>query len=123
MSHALALSPGGRLYVQPDEQAEPALAPEIAARLTDGFAASTARGLEMLASGLLHEPMPATFVFWRGLAQKFFTALCHNVRFDEPSSLTIPKPAESEFAALVEAAPPMNGLEYLSQAGTGTVLG
>ena len=66
MSHALALSPSGHLFVRPDEQAEPKLSPEVAARLTEGFAASAARGLELLASGFLHEPLPATFVFWRG---------------------------------------------------------
>ena len=56
MSHMLALSPGGHLFVEPDEQAEPKLSQATATRLTEGFAASPARGLEMLASGFLHEP-------------------------------------------------------------------
>jgi hypothetical protein len=42
MSHSLALSPGGRLFVQPDEQAEPKLSQAAAARLTEGFAAAPA---------------------------------------------------------------------------------
>jgi non-specific serine/threonine protein kinase len=115
MSHALALSPGGHLYVQPDEPAEPKLSQGAAARLTEAFATSTSRGLELLASGFLHDPLPPTFVFWRGLAQRFFTALCHNSNLEESSTLTIPRPSETEWAALVEAAPPMTGLEYLSQ--------
>jgi len=82
MSHTLALSPGGHLFVEPDEQVEPKLSQATASRLTEGFAASPARGLEMLASGFLHEPLPPTFVFWRGLAQRFFTALCHQPNLD-----------------------------------------
>src|SRR5207245_491083 len=106
----LALSPGGHLYVQPDEQVEPKLCTGAAARLTEAFAGSSSRGLELLAAGFLHEPLPATFVFWRGLSQKFFTALCHNSNLENSSGISIPKLTEMERAALVEAAPPMKGL-------------
>ncbi len=116
MSHALTLSPGGHLFVQPDEQAEPKLSQAAAARLSEAFAASPSRGLEMLASGLLHEPLPPSFVFWRGFAQRLFTALCHNPSLDDAGSIKVPKPSETEWAALAEAAPPMKGLEYLNGA-------
>jgi non-specific serine/threonine protein kinase len=102
------------LYVQPDESAEPKLSAGAAARLTEGFAASPARGLELLASAFLHEGLPPTFVFWRGLAARFFTALCHQSNLETSSNISVPKPAEAEFAALAEAAPPMTGLEYLN---------
>jgi len=36
MSHALALSPGGRLFVEPDDQAEPKLSHAAIARLAEG---------------------------------------------------------------------------------------
>jgi superfamily II DNA or RNA helicase len=116
MSHALALSPGGHLYVQPDEQAEPKLSPSAATRLTEAFGSSPSHGLELLASSFLNHPLPPTFVFWRGLAQRFFTALCHNSNLEGSSAITIPKPSELEWAALAEAAPPMMGLEYLNGA-------
>ena len=116
MSHALALSPGGHLFVQPDDQAEPKLSPAAAGRLTEGFAAAPARGLEMLASGFLHEPLPPSFVFWRGLAQRLFTALCHNPDLQNAASISIAKPPETEWSTLAEAAPPMKGLEYLNGA-------
>ncbi len=77
MSCNLALSPSGHLFVEPDAQAEPKLSQTAAAQLTEGFAVSSARGLEMLASEFLHEPGPPPFVFWRGLAQRVFTAVCH----------------------------------------------
>ena len=114
MSHTLALSPGGHLFVEPDEQAEPKLSQATASRLTEGFAASPARGLEMLASGFLHEPLPPPFVFWRGLAQRFFTALCHQPNLENAASISIPKPSEAEWSALADSAPPMKGLEYLN---------
>ena len=114
MSHTLALSPGGHLFVEPDEQAEPKLSQATVSRLTEGFAASPARGLEMLASGFLHEPLPPPFVFWRGLAQRLFTALCHQPNLDNASTISIPRPSEAEWSALAESAPPMKGLEYLN---------
>jgi superfamily II DNA or RNA helicase len=116
MSHALALTPGGHLFVEPDEQAEPKLSPAALARLTEGFAAAPARGLEMLASEFLHEALPPSFAFWRRLAQRLFTALCHNPDLQNASSISIPKPSAAERSALAEAAPPMKGLEYLNGA-------
>ncbi len=83
-------------------------------RLSEGFAASPARGLEMLASGFLHEPLPPPFVFWRGLAQRLFTALCHQPNLENASGISIPKLSEAEWSALAESAPPMKGLEYLN---------
>jgi len=87
MSHTLALSPGGHLFVEPDEQAEPKLSQATASRLTEGFATSPACGLDMLASGFLHEPLPQAFVFWRGLAQRFSTALCHQPNLENASTI------------------------------------
>jgi non-specific serine/threonine protein kinase len=116
MSHALALSPKGNLYVQPDEQAEPKLSAGAATELTEAFGSSSARGLELLAGSFLHEPLPPTFVFWRGLARKFFTALCHNANLENSSNINIPKLTPTECAGLLEATPPMKGLEYVSEA-------
>jgi hypothetical protein len=116
MSYSLALSPAGHLFVEPDDQAEPKLSEAAAARLTGSFHASPACGLEMLASEFLHEPMPPTFVFWRDVARRLFTALCHNPNLQDAAAITIPKPAEAEWSTLAEGAPPMKGLEYLNGA-------
>jgi len=110
------LSPGGHLVVEPDDQAEPKLNPTAATRLTEAFAASGARGLELLASALLHEPLPPTFGFWRGLARRYFTALCHNPNLDDAADLSVARPGENDWLALAETAPPMKGLEYLNGA-------
>jgi len=119
MSHALALSPGGRLFVEPDDQAEPKLSPAAGARLHEAFGASAAEGLVLLAGEFLHQPLPPGFDFWRGLARQFFTALCHNPDLENPATLSIPKPAAAELSGLAQNAPPMKGLEYLD----GEVLG
>jgi non-specific serine/threonine protein kinase len=102
------------LFVEPDDQAEPKLSASAATRLAEAFIASGARGLEILASEFLHEALPPTFSFWRGLARRYFTALCHNPNLDTADGLTVAKPGENEWAALVETAPPMKGLEYLT---------
>ena len=107
------------MFVQPDDQAEPKLSQATAARLGEAFAVSTARGLETLAAEFLHEPLPPTFVFWRGFAQRLFAALCHNPSLENASTIVISKPAETELTAMAELAPPMTGLEYLNSAGLG----
>ena len=66
MSYALALSPGGHLFLETDEQALPALSAAAARRLNDVFAVSGTAGLELLASELLHEPLPPSLAFCGG---------------------------------------------------------
>jgi non-specific serine/threonine protein kinase len=112
----LALSPGGHLFVEPDDQAEPKLAPAVSTRLIKAFGVSGAEGLELLASALLHEPLPPTFGFWRGLARRYFTALCHHPPTPAAADLAIAKPDANDWTAWVEAAPPMKGWEYLNGA-------
>ncbi len=117
MSLALALTPSGQLLVKPDEQAEPKLAATVVARLSDVFGDSAAAGMELLASALLHEPLPATLAYWRGMARRFYTALCHQPEAGSDSANPgLPQPTPAEWLALVEAAPPMIGLEYLTPA-------
>ena len=116
MSHTLALSPGGNLFVETDEQAEPKLAAAVAARLVKAFEASGARGLELLVSNLLDEPLPPAFCFWRGVARRYFTALCHLPGGEATAPPSVAKPEEEEWSVLVASAPPMKGLEYLDSA-------
>jgi len=104
------------LYVEPDDQAEPKLSPAAETSLTEAFAASSACGLERLASALLQEPLPPTLAFWRGLARRYFSALCHNPTIENAADLVVARPTDGEWAAMAEAAPPMKGLEYLNPA-------
>ncbi len=114
MSIELALSPAGHLFLAPSEEAESKLNESAKSGLTEAFAAAGATGLELLAADFLHSPLPPTLVFWRDFARRFFTSLCHSPGLDAPAELVVPKPSEEELDGLVEAAPPMKGLEYLS---------
>jgi len=70
----------------------------------------------LLASAFLHEPLPPTFGFWRGLVRRYFTALCHNPNLENAADLSVARPCENDWIALAETAPPMKGLEYLNSA-------
>jgi len=109
VSHSLALSPGGHLLVELNGKAEPKINPATAMQLTEAFTASVAQGLELLASALLHEALPPTFDFWRGLARRYFTALCHNPSQATANELTVAKPSEGDWIELMETAPPNEG--------------
>ncbi len=96
-----------------DETAEPSLAPAGMERLEEAFATSTAAGLELLAGDLLHTGLPPTLAFWQSLARRYFTARCHAPTLDPAVASEVPAPVPEDMEALIEAAPPMKGLEYL----------
>ena len=108
----------GHLFIELSAESEPKLAEAAVSRLSDAFAASSARGLESLASEFLYSSLPVSLVFWRDLARKYFTNLCHNPNADAGEHLIVGKPTSEEFEAMALSAPPMKGLEYLD----GTVL-
>ena len=119
MSHALVLSPGEHLFMEAEAEAEPRLSSAASDRLQSAFNDGTSKGLELLAGEFLHQPLPPTFVFWRGLARMLYTALCHNSGSDATAQASLSKPGEEAWRPLVESAPPMKGLEYLNTAVLG----
>jgi hypothetical protein len=46
-----------------------------------------------------------------GFSQTFFTALCHNSNLENSPGIAVPRLTQPDCAALIEAAPPMKGLE------------
>jgi len=63
-----------------------------------------------------------TFGFWRGLARRYFTALCKS-DLDNAADLMLPRPAENDWIALAETAPPMKGLDVLERRSIGPAMG
>jgi non-specific serine/threonine protein kinase len=114
MSHALFLSPTGRLHWAADDTSTPPLSPSVAAELGDAFAQDASHGLERLVSQRLHDPLPPTLQFWRQFASRYFTALCHRPEADPTADPVLPPPPDSEWTAFAESAPPMVGLEFLT---------
>ena len=113
MSNALVLSPAGHLFLEPDDQAEPQLSPATSERLQTAFGVSTPAGLEALAGELLHTPLPPTLGFWRGVARRYFTALCHHPDRVDTNAAPLQRPSATDWQTVIETAPPMKGLEYL----------
>jgi non-specific serine/threonine protein kinase len=113
---ALAVSPRGALHLDPHAPDAQPVAAAVAARVTAAFAAGPGQGLVDLGSAELGASLPPSLAFGRELAKLFFTRLCAVPDLEAArAALDVPAPA-GELAAMVLAAPPMLGAEYLSVA-------
>jgi non-specific serine/threonine protein kinase len=104
------------LIVEPDAESLPVLPASAAGAIAEAFDRSSAEGLLLLASREMGQELPASLVFGRDLARRFFTAVCHlgEEGFDRWKS--IPPPNEEQLTEMAAEAPPMRGLEYLTVA-------
>ncbi|HNW92568.1 MAG TPA: SNF2 helicase-associated domain-containing protein, partial [bacterium] len=108
-----ALSPSGTLRLIPTADAV-ALPPGRAAAIHSAFARGTGAGLLHLGLAKVETKLPPVFEFWRDFACEFVTAFCHQPELEAAREQAgIPLPA-GQCAALVAAAPPMLGAEYLT---------
>jgi non-specific serine/threonine protein kinase len=109
------LTPHGLLLVENAPPPSPWLEAETGRRVATAFAESAARGLLHLGTRELNAALPAAGAWWRELARRFLTQLCHTAGLEQAQELAaLPPPAEAELLALAETAPPMRGGEYLS---------
>ena len=114
----VTLTPQGRIYIAIGEAGEDPMATkvdrDVAGRILEAFRAGYTAGLLYLASASLAEDLPEVLVFWRDLGCIFLTHLCALPDLeDKRQHLELPPPA-GELSALIAAAPPMRGGEYLS---------
>ncbi|MDA1017189.1 MAG: DEAD/DEAH box helicase [Planctomycetota bacterium] len=117
------ITPAGQLNVglaDDKSNAAPSLDTAVAKSLVDAFRQSSADGLLHLASGALHVELPAALVYWREFAQRFFHEVCglSQERFEEAvtaqhAAFAAP-PDDETLNAIIDNAPPMRGLEYLT---------
>jgi SNF2 family DNA or RNA helicase len=117
MTLRVAVTPAGRLVVEPDDDAEPKLAADTAEAIQKAFGSSSAEGLFCLASRALGESLPASLVFWRDFGAKFFHALCGlGDDFLHRATATSIAPLDDDKTDdWLASAPPMRGLEYLNR--------
>jgi len=86
----------------------------LAAAMDAAWEESSAQGLLWLVSQALEVKLPAALVFWRDFAQRFFHDLCQLGGDGARPWRQLEPPATDQLEALVAAAPPMWGLEYLT---------
>ncbi len=98
------LTPSGHLEVSgPDEVAA-------------AFGTGRGAGLLHLAVSELGTWLPPELAWWRDLGQAWLTRACAALDPTEPTALVLPEFASSELAARIQAAPPMQGDEFLTPA-------
>lgn len=80
--------------------------------LRKAFEHGNAEGLLYLATHRDQAPLSAASAFWRRLAERYLTALCHVPEPFEDAATPIPPPREA-LVEIAASAPPMRGAEYL----------
>jgi len=126
MNIRCAITPAGHLIVEKlldDSKNTPrTLTQRSGDAIADAFARSASVGLVLLAAGKPQTELPPDFLFWREYAQQFFHRLCQLSETDlnqlvapkQRKADTIEPPQELLLVELIQNAPPMRGLEYLT---------
>jgi len=115
MPSDVILTPHGLLLVENAPPPTPWLEAETGRRVAAAFAESAARGLLHLGTRELNAALPPAGAWWRELARRFLTQLCHTAGLEQAQELAaLPPPADADLAALADTAPPMRGGEYLN---------
>ncbi|HEY3352108.1 MAG TPA: DEAD/DEAH box helicase [Polyangia bacterium] len=113
---APALTPHGRLYLAPADDALP-LDPAVATRLAAAFERGSGHGLLQLGAAEVQTVLPPVFGYWRDLGARFVTAVCGLPDVEElRAQAQVPPLPDGEAEALALAAPPMVGGEYVTAA-------
>jgi superfamily II DNA or RNA helicase len=115
MGLILSISPRGRLATNAATPEETSLDEVISGRVAQAFSVGQAQGLLHLATRELQSGLPPEFAYARDFASRYLTRLCHTPETSNALEVApVPAPDPQELAAIVLAAPPMRGLEYLN---------
>src|SRR4030095_3924109 len=110
----LQLTPQGHLHLIETDEAPPIDA-KLAARLTRAFEGASGEGLLDLGPTEVGTALPAVISYWRDFAARYVTAVCATPALQgRPQSAVVPPPDAAALQAIVNAAPPMDGIEYLT---------
>jgi superfamily II DNA or RNA helicase len=113
MSLEIAISPGGRLFLERAAELVPVVNERWVSRLEAAFEASSAAGLLLLATDALTLSLPPSPAYWRDFARGYLQRLCHTGGLEVGPVPLLPSEPDrlSEF---VQQAPPMRGGEFLT---------
>src|SRR3982751_1759001 len=109
------LTPHGRLLLDPAPDT-PTLPPALCQRLRDSFARGHGHGLLQLGAGEVNTALPPVLGYWREFAARYVTTVCALQGLEEDRALpAIAPPPPQDLKSLALAAPPMTGVEYLTE--------
>jgi superfamily II DNA or RNA helicase len=117
MPVSLHISPHGHLVAAVAEETEGSapLSQAAADRILAAFADSTSAGLLHLSTAELQNELPPSLSFARSIGREYLTRLCRTPGLESGGEvLPVAPPARAELEPLVLGAPPMKGLEYLT---------
>ena len=111
---ALQLTPQGRLHLVDTDDAPP-IDEGVAERLTTASAGGTGHALLYLGASEVGTVLPPVLGYWRDFASRYVTTVCGSPDLQgQPLAAVVPAPSADTLEKLVSAAPPMQGLEYLT---------
>ena len=115
MSQILCVTPAGRLVIEHPPDPPFSLDEAVVAGLEKSFAQSSAQGLLWLASNRLKAKLSPVIIFWRDFAERLFHEICRlGEDIDAAKWSQLPPPDDAQMQAIIAAAPPVRGLEYLT---------
>lgn len=111
--HELTITPEGHLLVRETSLATSDRKPSK--RLLEAYTESPARGMFFSATEEMDAALPPPFEFARSIARLYLTNLCHAAIAEPGGAVTELPPPPADLERAVLQAPPMTGLEYLSE--------
>ena len=113
LTPTLTVTPHGHLHFLDADDAPP-IADDVAARLRAAFARGAGDGLLQLGAAEVTTALPLVFAYWRDVAARYVTTVTGIPTAAGAALDPVEPPDAGALAALVAAAPPMIGLEYLT---------
>lgn len=117
-----SVSPLGNVFVEfaDDELIKP-IDVALADRLVDTFRNSQWLGLTLLASSDCRQPLNPSLEFLRRYAERYFQALCRTASQNAIVWTSPLAPSHDDLLEIIDAAPTMRGLEYLTSQALSTI--
>ncbi|SIO40300.1 non-specific serine/threonine protein kinase [Singulisphaera sp. GP187] len=111
--HELTITPEGHLLVR--ETALDTSDRKPSKRLLEAYGESSAHGMLFSATVEMDAALPPPFEFARSIARLYLTNLCHAAIAEPGGAVPELPPPSADLERAVLQAPPMTGLEYLSE--------
>lgn len=111
----LVLSPGGQVYLDLNSKTEEKLSTEEYNRIQAMFSKGCAAGLLHLGIQEFSTALPTSFQFWRKFSRQYMTHICKLLSSSEDPKMTVAsKPDRDRLDELIDKAPFIKGIEYIS---------